>query len=673
MSEASASLRLEQIEDARVLLEAIFEHSPVAYQVFRADGRSIFVNQAFMDLFKVAPPPEYNVLEDDVLERQGFLAVVRRAFAGETVRMPPIWYDPRELEQLEVREGRRVGIQVTLFPLRRRGGAIEHIAVCARDVTAELELERERDEFALAAAALRESEERFRVTFEQSAVGIAHVSPEGRWLEVNRRLCDILGYAREDLLSSDFQHITHPDDLERDLRLMRSVLAGERASYSMEKRYVKLDGTHVWADITVALLRDEAGAPKYFITVVQDIADRKRAEAELGEASARLRQAQKMEAIGRLAGGIAHDFNNLLSVILGHASLLMHLPSADEALREGLRQVHEAGERAAALTRQLLAFSRQRVLEPRTIDLSVIIHNVERMLQRLIGEHIRFDTKRAALPCNVHGDASQIEQIVVNLVVNARDAMPNGGMLTIQTERVEITPQHAVARAGLKSGAYVALTVRDTGVGMDQATQDRAFEPFFTTKAVSKGTGLGLSTVFGIVKQHGGHIELRSEIGNGTTFTIYLPRVEGISVAPGPRAQGPSAGGSETVLLVEDEAGVRGVILSILQRAGYEVLVASSGAEALERSSRHAGRIHLLLTDVVMPDMSGPALAAELTIQRADISILYMSGYADDAIALHGGPVQRRAFLQKPVTPETLTRKIREVLGTRGAQARVNS
>jgi two-component system, cell cycle sensor histidine kinase and response regulator CckA len=508
--------------------------------------------------------------------------------------------------------------------------------------------------------ALSESEERFRATFEQAAVGVAHVAPDGRWLEVNERLCAIVGYTREELLARTFQDITYAADLDADLEFVRQILRGEISTYSMEKRYIQKSGALVWIELTVSLVRDAAHAPKYFIAVIQDISDRKHAEAKLSETSAQLRQSQKMEAIGRLAAGIAHDFNNLLSVVLGYAGLLVEKHAHADWV-DDLLEIQRAGERGAGLTHQLLAFSRQQILAPRTLDLNEIVNELDGMLRRLIGENIDLRTELSQRACFASVDAGQIQQVLVNLIVNSRDAMPRGGKLTIATKRTLIDVDHPAFQYGLAPGAYVSIEVRDTGTGMSQEVRDRVFEPFFTTKEQGKGTGLGLSTAFGIVKQHRGHISFESEAGRGTTFRIYLPLSEAGAASEDPTDARPLPSGTETILLVEDDEAVRKVASSILARAGYKVLAAANAAEAIALSDAHPGLIHVLVTDIVLPNMSGPELGTKLAASRPDMAILYISGYSDESMR-HGALDLGLAFLEKPLTPAALTQRVRQAL-----------
>src|SRR5436309_13230732 len=406
--------------------------------------------------------------------------------------------------------------------------------------------------------------------------------------------------------------------------------------------------------------------PKALVSVASALAvgmERKRAEEALRQSEERLRQAQKMEAVGRLAGGVAHDFNNLLTVITSYSDLLLEDLGSDEPERYDDHQLRKAAEAAAALTRQLLAFSRQQVLQPRALDLKATVTGIEKLLKRLIGEDVRLTTFLAPDLGVVKADPGQIEQIIVNLAVNARDAMPTGGRLTIEAANVEMDEAYARGHAPARPGRYVMLALSDTGIGMDERTRARVFEPFFTTKDPGKGTGLGLATVYGIVKQSGGFVWVYSEPGHGTTFKVYLPRVdEPPEPAPAAPAIAEPGRGTETVLVVEDAASVRMVTRQVLERYGYLVLEAPNGDTALHLEAKHPGRIHLLLTDVVMPGLSGRQLAEQLAQLRPDMKVLYASGYAADAIVHHGILESGIAYLQKPFTPETLARRVRQVL-----------
>jgi PAS domain S-box-containing protein len=499
------------------------------------------------------------------------------------------------------------------------------------------------------------SERRFRAVVENSADAIKLVTREGVIAYASPAAARILGYEeREHVGSSVFEHV-HPDDLDRARAMFAESLASPgRPVYGRLRRRHKNGCYRQLEVVRVNWLDDPAISA--IVTNYRDITDRLALEEQL-------MQSQKMEAIGRLAGGIAHDFNNLLTAILSYAGFALSALRSDDPLRDDINEIQKAGERAAALTYQLLAFSRRQILAPRVTDLNGVIDDLEKMLRRVLGEDIEFHTALAEWLAPTKLDPSQLEQVILNLAVNARDAMPNGGMLSIETANVALDAEYARQHSEVVPGAYVMLAISDSGVGMTSAVRARAFEPFFTTKEVGKGTGLGLSTVFGIVRQSGGHIWVYSEPDHGTTFKLYFPVTnEALPPAfPRTRTLGLHSG-TEVVLVAEDEPAVRDIARKMLQRAGYVVLEASNGGEALLIAEQHKGAIDLLLTDVVMPRMSGRTLAERLLTVRPALKVLFMSGYTENAIVQHAVLDSDTQFVQKPLTPELLLRKVREVL-----------
>jgi PAS domain S-box-containing protein len=474
----------------------------------------------------------------------------------------------------------------------------------------------------------------------------------------------LYGWRADDIIGRSAS-VLIPADRKPELRAMLDRLGTGQPINRLETVRIRRDSTSFEVALTLSPVKDGKGRLVGVSVIGRDLAEQRIAEAALRKTEQQLRQAQKLEAVGSLAGGIAHDFNNLLSVILTYSTTLIRDLAPGDPMRAELEEVKRAAEKASDLTRQLLAFGGRQILRPAVIDMNRIIAGMQKIFGRLVGETIELTLQLAQGLDRTHADPGQMEQVIMNLVVNARDAMPHGGKLTIETANTRFNELQAAEPLSCPPGSYVVVTVTDTGQGMDEATRARMFEPFFTTKR-DKGTGLGLATVFGIVKQSGGYIWAESEIGSGTAFRIALPstqagRTSTTSSLPPPEPQ-LKLRGSETILLVEDEEQVRGAIRNLLRRNGYHVLEAQSPGDALLVSEQFSGTVHLLLTDVIMPRMTGPELASRLIATRPTIRVLYMSGYANRSIERTGVLDQELAFLQKPVTPDTLLGKVREVI-----------
>src|SRR3989442_542976 len=498
--------------------------------------------------------------------------------------------------------------------------------------------------------ALREANEHLAAVIQSSPLAIYTLDPASTVRTWNRAAEALYGWQAAEVIGRPLP--TVGQDLEDHARLRDRVLRGE-ALRGVEVTRRKKDGTLVNISLSVAPLHDGAGRVTGMLSLAADITEMRQLEVQY-------RQAQKMEAVGRAARGMAHDFNNLLTAIIGTTALVLEDLGLESRARLDIQEIEKAAKRAARLTRQLLIFSRQQVLEPRALDLNTLVGNLERMLHRLIGEDIELRTKPAARPGAGRADPRPPQQAHVNLLLAGRDGMPHGGRFTIATAEVELDPRYAAAHGPTQPGPDVFPALRHTGVGMDGATKARLFEPFFTTKEPGRGTGLGLATVYGIVKQSGGYIWAYSELGHGTTFKIYLPRVAETPEAPESTTGTPTpVRGSETVLVVEDQEEVRQLTKRVLEARGYAVLAARNGAEALEIVARHPTRIHLMITDVVMPGMNGRELAELACAKRSDLKVLYVSGYTGEAVLQHRLLEPGVAFLQKPFTPDALARKTR--------------
>ena len=650
--ERKVEQRTREVAEAEARYRTLLEQIPAVVYLasHEAAGRFHYVSPQIERILGFAPEeyladPGLFVRQLDPADREAVLGFARRL--RETG-------DPSSMEfRVRARDGREVWFSDSARLVRAEGGSGPAVQGFLLDIT-----ERKRVEEALQRQRLF-----LRQVIDTSPHFIFAKDRQGRFTLVNRAVAEAYGTTVEGLLGkTDADFNPDLEEVEAFRRDDLEVMDTGREKLVPEEVITDAAGTRRWLYTVKRLLLGPDGVAQ-ILGVSTDITDRKQAEDQL-------RQAQKIEAIGQLAGGVAHDFNNLVGVIIGYGDLLAKDLGPRHAGLRRVEQIRKAADRAAALTRQLLAFSRKQVLQPKVLDLNAVVTDFETMLRRLIPEHIQLVTALQEGLGRVKADPSQIEQVIVNLAVNARDAMPEGGRLILETTNVEFDDSYLRTHPGARAGPQVMLAVSDTGHGMDRQTQARIFEPFFTTKEPGKGTGLGLSTVYGIVKQSGGYIMVYSEPGRGSAFKVYLPRVEEEVEAPG--REGPAApprpAASETVLLAEDEGALRAIIREILEDGGYTVLEGATPDEVLSVAHAHEGPVQLLLTDVVMPRMSGRELARQVTALRPELKVLYMSGYTDEAVA-HDGVLEPGAeFVQKPFTADALLRKVRLVLD-RGAEA----
>lgn len=536
--------------------------------------------------------------------------------------------------------------EVFRTPLLDEGGEIVGTVGSARDITERKQAEQ----------ALRDSEEKYRNILETIADGYHEVDLAGNLTLVNDSLCEIMGFARSELLNMNYCELMDEDHARRASQAYAEVYQTGNANTGFDCEIVRKDGSKRKVSVSITLKHDSARQPTGFRGVFRDVTEHRRLEEQL-------QQASKMEAIGRLAGGIAHDFNNLLTAVIGYANLVLQDIPRDDVKHERVAQIAHAADRAAALTRQLLAFSRKQVLDVKVLNVNDVIQGMEEMLRRLIGEDIDLVTDCRSSLGFVKADPSQIEQILLNLAINARDAMPRGGKLTIETANVLLDEDFRRIHPEAEANLYVTFAVRDTGIGMDSETMAHMFDPFFTTKEKGLGTGLGLATVYGSVKQHQGHIVVESQPGNGASFRVYLPLVEeDIEASPATQVQDLKLDGTETILVVEDEDAVRNLVCQALEMMGYAALSARDPQQAVGISAGYGGPIHLLLSDVVLPQMDGRTLFNTISTARPDMKVVYVSGYTEDFIVHHGVLDRGVHFLAKPFTVETLASKVREVL-----------
>jgi two-component system, cell cycle sensor histidine kinase and response regulator CckA len=629
-----------RLAEREELFRLISENAADMIAVVDMDGRRIFNSDAYQKILG------YSTLE------------LKNSSAMEQIHP-----DDRERVKEAAGEARRTGIGKNLeYRIRHKNGTwrvLESTSSVIGDVNGIPEklviVNRDITERKLASEALRLSEIKFRSVIENAPYGIYRAEASGKLLLVNPALQKMLGYAsREELLGVNLATDVHADPLEN--QKLNHLFANQKEFTEVEVEWKRKDGTPIRARCTGWLVKSADVTGAYFEVFAEDVTEKWLLERQL-------RMAQKMEAVGRLSGGIAHDFNNLLGVIIGYSQVLKRTLPAGTAFLEHAEEIEKAGQRAAALTRQLLAFSRQQVLAPAVLDLNSLISEMEKLLPRLIGENIEISVVPDSAIGRVKADQGQIEQVIMNLVVNARDAMPQGGRIVIATSNATFDEQYTRHHAGSRAGDYVMLSVTDTGTGIDSDTLAHIFEPFFTTKEQGKGTGLGLATVYGVVKQSGGYVWVQSALARGTSFEVYLPRIEEpVTVVEAVAPIVETFHGAETVLLVEDAAPLRKLTNMLLKQHGYRVLTAANGIAALELVQEKPEKINLLLTDVIMPGMNGRALAERLAPLQPGLRVLYMSGYTDDAIVNHGVLSSGTYLLHKPFSEESLIRKVREVL-----------
>jgi len=649
MKQAEAELR-----ETAELYKDLIEHSRALICTHDLEGRILSVNQWASEALGIDREGLLSMNLRDILAPETkdqfdqYLATIRREGSAEGLMLILTSSGERRIWEYH-------------NTLRTEGVKEPIVRGVAFDVTESKQIEK----------ALRKSEERLQLAIEGSNAGLwdMELDPANPYeipekIYLSPRLKGFIGFCDDEFPNSlsAWQKRVFPEDLEILKRLIKDHLEGRTETYEGQYRIYHKDGSIRWIHTRGKIKRDEKGVPKRFVGINWDITEKKKSEEEMASLQEQLRQSQRIEAIGQLAAGVAHDFNNLLTVIQGNAQLSLLDLHEKDPLRANLEEIQEAARKAGDLTRQLLAFSRKQILDVQVLDLNQVLEKIQKILRRMIGEDIDLQFVFTDPLGRVRADRGQIEQVIFNLAVNARDAMPKGGKLTIETNNVELDEEYCRKHLGTEPGSYVMLSVSDTGIGMTPEVKERIFEPFFTTKEKGRGTGLGLSTVYGIVKQSGGTIWVYSEPGLGTTFKIYLPRVDEEAEEPKEEVPAEISGGNETILIVEDEEAVRKWAARILKSLGYKVLEAPDGGKAFMLCEKYGAPIHLVLSDVVMPGMNGRALVARLQMIHPEMKALYMSGYTDNVIAIHGILEPGINFIPKPFTRENLASKVREVL-----------
>ena len=636
----------EAMHQSEEKFRQLFDEAPVGYFECDSQGRIINVNRTGLEMLGYTPEemigqPLWKLVVEEEVARNTILAglagtlsparSLERTYRRKDGATFPVLIENRVLKDSE---GRIIGMRSTI-----------------QDIT----------EHKRAEKALLESEEGYRTAIENSNDGVA-IDKDGLHLFVNKKFLELFGYNYpEEVIGKHLILTVHPDDKDRVKEINLKRQRGEDVPSRYEFKGIRKDGEIIY--IEVSATKTTYHGETVSLAYLRDITERKKAEQEIAALQEQFRQSQRMEAIGQLAGGIAHDFNNILTIIKGYSQLSLSELKKNDPLRENIEEIQKASERAANLTHQLLAFGRRQIMDVKVLDVNTILRDLDKMLHRIISEDIELIRLLAEDLGRIKVDPGQIEQVIMNLAVNARDAMPKGGKLTIETANVELDGKYARKHIAVKPGHYVMLSMSDTGMGMKPEVKERIFEPFFTTKEKGKGTGLGLSMVYGIVKQSGGNIWVYSEPGKGTTFKIYLPRVdEPPELWKENEVKEEIPGGRETVLIVEDDESVRKMAVQVLEKKGYTVLEAKDGNEALLLCKGRKEPIHLILTDVVMPGISGRQLVDQLRQVHQDIKALYMSGYTDNAIVHHGVLRKEMNFIQKPFTIDGLASKVRKVL-----------
>ncbi len=647
----------EALRAGRLQLSEAMDLAHIVYWEFDPVTNTFVLNDPFYAFYGTTAEQEggYRMTREDYAQR--FIDPDDRPLFYQFVEQSTSKPGPELVADMEHRIVRRDGevryILARVRIVKDDSGRIVKRYGANQDITERKQMEK----------AVQESEEQFRKMFEGSPFGMVMAGADFRFIRANAVFCRMLGYTEQELASLTFKDITHPDHVANDALCVNDLVSGKISLYRTDKRYVTKDKGVVWGSSTVSIMRGGDGRFLYFLTTVEDITQQRQSEEEKTRLELQLRQAQKMEAIGTLAGGVAHDFNNILTVITGYGTLLKMEMGQTNPLQTYVECVLSSAEKATHLTHGLLAFSRQQPILLTHIDMNKSLRSVEKLLKRLLTEDIAIKTLPAAEDITIMGDATQIHQILFNLAVNARDAMPHGGTLTVETKTVEVGDEFLRLHGYGEPGRYALLSVSDTGVGMHEATRERIFDPFFTTKETGKGTGLGLSTVYGIVKQHNGYITVYSEPNVGTAFHIYLPAVNKAVKKEEP-APAPVKGGSETILVAEDSEAVRGLLSRILTEYGYTTVEAIDGVEAIEQFKK-ADRIDLLILDSVMPKKNGREAYDEIQKIKPGIKVIFTSGYTRDVFLDKGIEDKKFNFLQKPISLPVLLQKVREVLDGR--------